>query len=335
MPELPDVELYVSHLRRRVQGQVLERTRVANPFLVRSFEPPIRAAEGTRVVGVRRVGKRIVFDLEGDLHLVLHLMIAGRLRWKPAGAKVPGKVGLAAFDFASGTLILTEASTKRRASLHLVRGEAGVRALDPGGIEPLAIDVARFGEALRRENHTVKRTLTDPHVFSGIGNAYSDEILWRAQQSPTRLTKAMTDEEVARLYEATVATLREWVERLAREAGDDFPEEVTAFRDEMAVHGRYGKPCPRCGAPVQRIAYASNEANYCARCQTGGKLLADRGLSRLLRDDWPKTLDELEERKSAGRAGVAAVATAATSPEEDDTDAPGGAATRVARRTRR
>jgi len=301
MPELPDVELYVSHLRRRVVGQALARIRVANPFLVRSFDPPLRAVDGVRVLGVRRVGKRIVFDLSDDLHVVLHLMIAGRLRWKPPGAKVPGKVGLAAFDFPAGTLILTEASTKRRASMHVVRGDAGVEALDPGGIEPLAIDPARFAEALRRENHTVKRALTDPHIFSGIGNAYSDEILWRAQQSPMRLTNAMTDADVSRLYEATVATLREWVERLAREVGDDFPEEVTAFRDDMAVHGRYGKPCPRCSAPVQRIAYASNEANYCARCQTGGKLLADRALSRLLRDDWPKTLDELEERKAAAR----------------------------------
>jgi formamidopyrimidine-DNA glycosylase len=247
------------------------------------------------------VGKRIVFDLEGDLHLVLHLMIAGRLRWKPPGAKVPGKIGLAAFDFACGALLLTEASTQRRASLHVVRGEAGVAALDPGGVEPFAVDAAAFGEALRRENHTVKRALTDPRIFSGIGNAYSDEILWRAQLSPVRMTKAMTDDEVARLHEATVATLREWMDRLALEAGDDFPEGVTAFREEMAVHGRYKKPCPRCGSPVQRIAYASNESNYCARCQTGGKLLADRALSRLMHGDWPKTLDELEQRKANAR----------------------------------
>jgi formamidopyrimidine-DNA glycosylase len=301
VPELPDVELYVTHLRRRVVGQALERVRVANPFLVRSFDPPLRETEGKRVLGVRRVGKRIVFDLDEDLHIVLHLMIAGRLRWKTAGAKVPGKIGLAAFDFATGTLLLTEASTTRRASLHVVRGEAAVAALDPGGVEPLAIERAAFAAALRRENHTVKRALTDPHIFSGIGNAYSDEILWRARQSPVRLTKAITDDEVARLHEATVATLREWVERLAREAGDDFPEQVTAFREEMAVHGRYKKPCPACGAPVQRIAYASNESNYCAPCQTGGKLLADRALSRLMRGDWPKTLDELEQRKANAR----------------------------------
>ena len=301
MPELPDVELYVTHLRRRVVGQTLERVRVANPFLVRSFDPPLRETEGKRVLGIRRLGKRIVFDLDEDLHIVLHLMIAGRLRWKTAGAKVPGKIGLAAFDFAPGTLLLTEASTTRRASLHVVRGEAAVAALDPGGVEPLAIERATFAAALRRENHTVKRALTDPRIFSGIGNAYSDEILWRARQSPVRLTKAITDDEVARLHEATVATLREWVERLAREAGDDFPEQVTAFREEMAVHGRYKKPCPACGAPVQRIAYASNESNYCAPCQTGGKLLADRALSRLMRGDWPKTLDELEQRKANAR----------------------------------
>lgn len=301
MPELPDVEVYLLHLRRRVVGQVLERARVASPFLVRSFEPPLREADGRRVESVRRLGKRVVFDLEGDLHLVLHLMIAGRLRWRPPGAKVPAKVGLAAFDFAAGTLLLTEASPKKRASLHVVRGDAAVRALDPGGIEPLDVDVAEFAAALRRENHTVKRSLTDPHLISGIGNAYSDEILWRAQMSPVRLTQKMTDEELARLHEAVQATLRDWTERLARAAGDDFPEKVTAFRDDMAVHGRYKLPCPRCGAPVQRIAYADNEANYCARCQTGGKLLADRGLSRLLKGDWPKTLDELELRMQRGK----------------------------------
>jgi formamidopyrimidine-DNA glycosylase len=228
-------------------------------------------------------------------------MIAGRLRWRPRGAKVPGKLGLAAFDFPDGTVILTEASSKKRASLHLVRGAEALRALDPGGIEPLDSDAKAFGDALRRENHTVKRSLTDPHLFSGIGNAYSDEILWRARMSPVRLTSALTDEEVARLHTATQATLREWTERLARETGDAFPEEVTAFREEMAVHGKYRKPCPECGAPVQRIAYAANEANYCARCQTGGKLLADRSLSRLMRGDWPKTLDELEARRRGER----------------------------------
>jgi formamidopyrimidine-DNA glycosylase len=302
VPELPDVEVYVDHLRRRAVGQPLEHARIASPFLVRSFDPPIRVVEGKTVRSVHRMGKRIVFDLDDDLHLVVHLMIAGRFRWKPRGTKVPGKVGLAAFDFPGGTLVLTEASSKKRASLHLVRGGEALRALDPGGLEPLEATVAQFGAALRRENHTVKRSLTDPHLFSGIGNAYSDEILWRAKMSPVKLTSKMTDEEVARLHAATVATLREWTERLARATGDAFPEEVTAFREEMAVHGRFKKPCPECGAPVQRIAYAENEANYCARCQTGGKLLADRSLSRLMHGDWPKTLDELEAKKRDSRS---------------------------------
>jgi formamidopyrimidine-DNA glycosylase len=301
VPELPDIEVYVDHLRRRVVEKPLEALRVASPFLVRSFDPPIAQAQGRTVLGVHRMGKRIVFDLDGGLHLVLHLMIAGRLRWRPRGTKVPGKLGLAAFDFPNGTLVLTEASSKKRASLHLVRGLEALRALDPGGIEPLGSKVDAFGAALRRENHTVKRSLTDPHLFSGIGNAYSDEILWRARMSPVRLTSALTDEEVARLHGATQATLREWTERLARDTGDAFPEEVTAFREEMAVHGKFRKPCPACGAPVQRIAYAENEANYCARCQTGGKLLADRSLSRLMRGDWPKTLDELEARRQGKR----------------------------------
>jgi formamidopyrimidine-DNA glycosylase len=296
VPELPDVEVYIFHLRRRVVGQVLQQVRVASPFLVRSFDPPLREVHGKKVEAVRRMGKRVVFDLEGDLHLVLHLMIAGRLRWKDPGAPVPGKVGLAAFDFPQGTLVLTEASPKKRASLYVVRGEAAVRALDPGGIEPFEATAETFAAALRSENHTIKRALTDPRLVSGIGNAYSDEILWRAQMSPARLTQKMSDEDFAGLLEATQATLREWTERLASDVGDEFPDKVTAFRDEMAVHGRYKKPCPRCGAPVQRIAYADNEANYCARCQTGGKLLADRGLSRLLKGDWPKTLDELEAR---------------------------------------
>jgi formamidopyrimidine-DNA glycosylase len=297
LPEIPDLEVYLEHLRRRVVGQPLVRARVASAFLVRTFDPPLRSLEGKRVVGMRRVGKRIVFDFEDDLFLVLHLMIAGRLRWRPPDAKVPGKVGLAAFDFPGGALLLTEASPKKRASLHVVRGMEALRAMDPGGIEPLEADLPAFREALVRESHTVKRSLTDPHLFAGIGNAYSDEILWRAQVSPVRLTRALTGDETGRLFEATGATLREWIARLARETGDDFPEKVTAFHDEMAVHGRYKKPCPACGSPVQRIAYADNESNYCARCQTGGKLLADRGLSRLLRGDWPKTLDELEERK--------------------------------------
>ena len=301
MPELPDVEVYVEHLRRRIVGQPLEHARIASAFLVRSFDPPIRAAEGKHVRSVRRMGKRIVFELDDDLFLVLHLMIAGRLRWRERGAKVPGKLGLAAFDFPAGTLLLTEASPKKRASLHLVRGKAAVDALDPGGLEPLTATTAEFAEALRRENHTVKRSLTDPHLLSGIGNAYSDEILWRARMSPVRLTSKLTDEEISRLHEATKATLHEWTERLRKETGDDFPEKVTAFREEMAVHGRYKKPCPACGSPVQRIAYASNEANYCAPCQTGGKLLADRSLSRLMRGDWPKTLEELEARKQASR----------------------------------
>jgi formamidopyrimidine-DNA glycosylase len=298
VPELPDVEVYIHHLRRRVVGATLEHVRVASPFLVRSFDPPIREAEGKRVLGLRRVGKRIALSLEGDLWLVIHLMVAGRLRWKEPGAKVPAKVGLAAFDFAAGTLLLTEASTKKRASLHLLRGEAALREMDPGGIEPLDADVGAFAEALRRERHTLKRTLTDPHVLSGIGNAYSDEILWRAKLSPVRMTTAMTDEEIARLHAATQAALREWTERLLADTGDEFPDKVTAFREDMAVHGRYRKPCPACGAPVQRIAYAENESNYCANCQTGGKLLADRSLSRLMRGDWPKTLEDLETRKA-------------------------------------
>jgi formamidopyrimidine-DNA glycosylase len=301
VPELPDVELYVEHLRRRVVGQPLEHARVASPFLVRSFDPPLRAAEGKRVRSVRRMGKRIVLELEDGLFLVVHLMIAGRLRWREPGAKVPGKVGLAAFDFPTGTLVLTEASSKKRASLYLVRGEASVDALDPGGLEPLTSTVDQFAEALRRENHTVKRSLTDPHLFSGIGNAYSDEILWRARMSPVRLTSKMTDEEIERLHAATCTTLTGWLERLRKETGDEFPEKVTAFREGMAVHGRYRQPCPECGAPVQRVAYADNESNYCARCQTGGKLLADRSLSRLMHGDWPKTLEELEARRKGER----------------------------------
>jgi formamidopyrimidine-DNA glycosylase len=297
MPELPDVAAYISALEPRIVGQPLEHVRVSSPFLVRSFDPPLREVEGKKVRTVHRLGKRIVLDLDADLHLVLHLMVAGRLRWKDPGAGVPGKVGLAAFDFPAGTLILTEASTKKRASLHVVRGDQALAALDPGGLEPLGSTREAFAEALRRESHTVKRSLTDPHLFSGIGNAYSDEILWRAKLSPVRLTRAMTDEEIARLHQATQDTLREWTERLARETGEEFPDKVTAFREEMAVHGRYRKPCPACGAPVQRIAYAANESNYCAKCQTGGKLLADRSLSRLMKGDWPKTVEELEAKR--------------------------------------
>jgi formamidopyrimidine-DNA glycosylase len=297
VPELPDIEVYVDHLNRRIRSQSLLGVRLASPFLLRSFDPPLRDCAGRVVGGVRRMGKRIVVDLDGDLHLVLHLMIAGRLRWRPPAAKLPGKIGLAAFDFETGALVLTEASPKKRASLHVVRGEEGVHALDRGGLEPLSASIEEFASALRRENHTLKRALTDPRLFSGIGNAYSDEILWRARLSPVRLTRALSDEEVTRLRDATQSTLLEWVQRLTRETGDAFPEGVTAFREGMAVHGRYKQPCPACGTPIQRIAYASNEADYCARCQTGGRLLADRALSRLLRGDWPKTIEELEERK--------------------------------------
>ena len=300
MPELPDVTVYLEALEARVLGARLERVRLASPFVLRSFDPPISAASGRVVTGLRRLGKRVVFALEGDLFLVIHLMIAGRLHWKPAGAKVPGKVGLAAFDFSTGTLTLTEAGTKKRAAIHLVQGEAALRALAPEGLEVLGSDATAFRAALERENHTIKRALTDPYILAGIGNAYSDEILHRARLSPVKQTRSMSDEEHARLFEATRATLLEWIERLRQEAGGDFPEGVTAFRPQMAVHGRYGKPCPVCGAPVQRIRHADNETNYCARCQTGGKLLADRALSRLLRADWPRTLEEMEERR--GRA---------------------------------
>ena len=298
MPELPDIEVYVSHLSQRLSGEPLEKIRLASPFLVRSFDPPIRAAEGKKVVSASRLGKRVVLGLEEDLFLVFHLMIAGRFRWKERGAKIPGKLGLAAFDFPKGTLLLTEAGTKKRASLYLVRGKDALLAHDPGGIDPLSSDVRAFGEALKKENHTLKRTLTDPHVFSGIGNAYSDEILHRARISPAKLTQKMDDQETLRLHAATREVLVEWTKRLAAESKDAFPENVTAFRPEMAVHGKYGKPCPACGSPVQRIVYAANEANYCATCQTGGKLLADRSLSRLLKGDWPKTLEELEERRA-------------------------------------
>ncbi len=302
MPELPDIALYLHALEPRVLGQPIERLRVASPFLVRTVDPPVAAVEGRRVAGLRRVGKRIVFALDGDLFVVLHLMIAGRLRWRDRGAAIPGKVGLAALDFPAGCAILTEAGSRRQASLHVVSGAAGVAALDPGGLEVLESDLPAFAERLTRENHTVKRALTDPHIFSGIGNAYSDEILHAARLSPMKLTAGLSAEEIARLREATVATLTSWIDRLRVDAGDRFPEKVTAFRDGMAVHGRYGQPCPTCGAPVQRIVYARNEANYCAVCQTGGRLLSDRALARLLRDDWPKTLEEMERLKSKGAA---------------------------------
>jgi len=293
MPELPDVTVYVEALRERIVGQALTRLRLASPFILRTVEPGISEFEGKDVLDVRRVGKRIVLEFEGDLFIVLHLMIAGRLKWLPAGAKIPAKLGLAAFDFSNGTLLLTEAGSKRRASLHLVRGEDGVRALDPGGAEVLEIDLETFRNLLTRERHTLKRALTDPHLFSGIGNAYSDEIFHRAKLSPIQMTTSLSAEEIARLFEATRATLLDWTQRLRDEAASGFPEKVTAFREGMAVHGRYNKPCPVCGTPVQRIVYAENETNYCARCQTGGRLLADRALSRLLHSDWPKSIDEL------------------------------------------
>ena len=301
MPELPDVTVYLEALERRIVGVTLERVRLLTPFLLRSVDPPLSAVTGKRVTGLRRLGKRLVIALEDDLFLVIHLMIAGRLHWKAAGAKPPGKIGLAAFDFSNGTLLLTEAGTKRRASLEVVRGEAALRALDPGGLEVMTAGFEAFREALVAENHTLKRTLTDPRVFSGIGNAYSDEIFHRARLSPVKLTQSLDDEEARRLYESTRTVLTEWIEQLRAEAGEGFPEGVTAFRPDMAVHGRYGKPCPVCGAPVQRIVYAENETNYCARCQTGGRMLADRSLSRLLHSDWPKTLDEWEGRRRPAR----------------------------------
>jgi len=294
MPELPDVEIYVEALRRRVRGSALRAVRLQNPFLLRSVEPPLAEAGGRTVTGVRRLGKRIVFALEGDLFLVLHLMIAGRLHWRKAGAGVPGGSGLAAFDFAPGTLVLTEAGRRRRASLHALRGEEALGAFDRGGLEVLDATFSDFRAALARENHTLKRALTDPRILSGIGNAYSDEILHRARLSPFQLVHNLEDGELARLYDAARATLRDWLERLRAETADGFPEKVTAFREGMAVHGRYRRPCPACGAPVQRIVYAQNECNYCARCQTGGRMLADRALSRLLKANWPRTIDELE-----------------------------------------
>jgi formamidopyrimidine-DNA glycosylase len=294
MPELPDVVAYVEALQRHLTDAVLEGVRLTSPFLLRSVDPPLATAFGTRVHGVRRLGKRIAITLDDDLHLVLHLMIAGRLRWRVPGTKPPGRLGLAAFDFSSGTLLLTEAGSKKRAALHLVRGDAALHALAPVGLEVLSASLAEFRDAILRERHTIKRTLTDPRFLSGIGNAYSDEILHRARLSPVRLNDQLDDGEVARLYDACRAVLTEWTERFRREVGDGFPEKVTAFRPEMAVHGRHRLPCPDCGSPVQRIVHAENETNYCARCQTGGKLLADRALSRLLHDDWPRTIDELE-----------------------------------------
>ncbi len=301
MPELPDVTVYVESLAARLVGQPLERVRLASPFLLRSVHPPLADLHGRRVLGVSRLGKRIVIALEDEHYLVIHLMIAGRFRWKEPGAKIPGRSGLAAFDFPAGTLLLTEAGTKKRASLHAVRGAAALAEHDPGGLEPLTASPEQFRAALRGENRTLKRALTDPRVFSGIGNAYSDEILHRARLSPLQLTSKLDDGAVERLRQAVQSVLTGWTERLRQESADGFPEQVTAFHAEMAVHGRYGKPCPVCGAPVQRIVYAANEANYCATCQTGGKLLADRALSRLMHDDWPRTLEELEALKVGRR----------------------------------
>ena len=299
MPELPDIMLYLRALAPRVVAQRVVRIRLQSPFLLRSITPPLSSVEGRDVVGLRRLGKRIVFEFEGDLFLVFHLMIAGRFRWKPPGASIPGKVGLMAIDFEHGTLVMTEAGTKKQASLHVVSGRDALAQHDPGGLEVLAADFPAFRAALQRDNHTLKRALTDPHLFSGIGNAYSDEILHAARLSPFKQTSTLTEEEVRRLFDATRETLSKWIADLQAEAGGEFPEKVTAFREGMAVHGRYGKPCPDCGSPVQRVVYASNEANYCAMCQTGGRLLADRSLSRLLRDDWPRTLEELERRRKA------------------------------------
>jgi formamidopyrimidine-DNA glycosylase len=294
VPELPDIVVYIEALEKRILGQRLEQVRIASPFLLRTATPPLFSVEGTTVVGLRRLGKRICIGLDDDFWLVLHLMIAGRLHWKKRVAKVSPPRGLAAFDFANGTLFWTEAGSQKRASLHLVAGEDGLNALDPGGLEVLETLLAHFAQVLTASNHTLKRALTDPRLFSGIGNAYSDEILFAAKLSPLALTQKLKSEEIKRLFKATRHSLVEWTERLRRESGDEFPENVTAFRDGMAVHGRYKQPCPRCGAKIQRIRYASNETNYCPNCQTGGKLLADRALSRLLREDWPRTPEELE-----------------------------------------
>ena len=304
MPELPDIEVYVACLAPRIVGQRIERIRLLRPFVLRSIAPPLDAAAGRTVESVARLGKRVVIGLAGDLFLVLHLMIAGRLRWRERGAAIPRKLGLAALDFSSGTLLMTEAGSIKRAALHLAAGPADLQAHDRGGLEPLEADPAAFRDALTRENHTLKRSLTDPRLFSGIGNAYSDEILHAAGLSPLALTQRLTGSEITRLHEATRTTLRDWTARLTREAGDQFPEKVTAFRPGMAVHGRYGKPCPACAGPVQRIVYASNESNYCPACQTGGKLLADRALSRLLKRDWPRTLEELEALENEYRGGT-------------------------------
>jgi formamidopyrimidine-DNA glycosylase len=297
MPELPDIALYLHALEERIVDRRVSGIRLVSPFLLRSVDPPLPGVVGRTITALHRLGKRIVFEIEGDVFLVFHLMIAGRFRWRPPGAQIPGKIGLLAVDFEHGSLILTEAGTRRRASLHVVAGRANLAEHDPGGLEVLGADVGAFRSALQESNHTLKRALTDPHLFSGIGNAYSDEILHAARLSPFKQTGSLTDEEVQRLYDATRQTLTQWIARLQAEAGDAFPEKVTAFHDGMAAHGRYGQPCPTCGAPIQRIVYADNESNYCANCQTAGRLLADRSLSRLLRDDWPRTLEELEWKR--------------------------------------
>jgi formamidopyrimidine-DNA glycosylase len=294
VPELPDVTVYIESLQVRIVGRELLRVRILNPFYLRTAVPPIASAEGRKVTGLRRLGKRIVIALQGDLYLVLHLMIAGRLRWLEGKTKSPGRITLAVLEFENGSLAVTEAGTKRRASLHVVQGEEAVAAMDPGGVDVLTLPLGDFRERLKKENHTLKRALTDPRLFSGIGNAYSDEILHRARLSPVALTSSLQEDELARLHEATQRVLREWIERLRAQNAGGFPEKVTAFRDDMAVHGRFGQPCPACGSPVQRIVYAENETNYCARCQTGGRMLADRALSRLLRKSWPRNIDELE-----------------------------------------
>jgi formamidopyrimidine-DNA glycosylase len=298
VPELPDVLLYLSALRGRVVGREVAAVRLASPFLLRSTSPPLEAIEGRQVVSLGRLGKRIVFEFTDELFIVIHLMIAGRFRWRPPRAPLPPRLGQWALDFEHGTLMLTEAGTKRQASLHVVAGREGLRAHDPGGLDVRSADVATFSAAIRRENRTLKRVLTDPRILDGIGNAYSDEILHAARLSPFKQTRALEEAECARLFEACQRTLNEWIVRLAAESGDGFPEKVTAFRPQMAVHGRYRQPCPACGTPVQRVVYAANEANYCPSCQTEGRLLADRSLSRLLKDDWPRTLDELERRFS-------------------------------------
>jgi len=296
MPELPDITIYLEALAPRIVGQPLERARIVSPSLLRTVEPPLTAAVGRKVVGLRRIGKRVVWKMEGDIFLVFHLMIAGRFKWRPEGAKSPAKVGLASFDFPTGTLLLTEASTKKRASLYVLVGEAGLAAHDPGGLDVLASDLAAFKTRLQSQSHTLKRALTDPHLFDGIGNWLSDEILHAAKLSPFLLTGKLSDAEIARLHAATQQTTRLWIDRLRAEVGSKFPEKVSAFKEGMAVHGRYKQPCPVCGSPVQRIRYADNEANYCATCQTGGRVLADRSLSRLLKADWPRSLEEWEAK---------------------------------------